>query len=785
MTMDQSTPQYLAPEEFIHYRVCRHSSLTLWIWLALTGPVGPTYAAENSRPENLDEIVVIGVTPVPGAEVVLSKIPSNVQRATAEDIERTNSLSFTEFMQRHFGSVSVNEAQGNPFQADVRFRGYVASPLLGLPQGLSVYQDGARVNEPFGDTVNWALIPESAIASIDLIPGSNPAYGLNTLGATLSIQTKNGISHPGTRAEITAGSWNRIVAQGETGGSLREGLGYFLSAWYFEESGWRDFSPSDAIQTFANLSWLGRMTEHDLSLTYVQTDLVGNGAAPIQLLEKRRKAIFTHPDQTENDLFSLNLNSRYRFGDRAAINSVVYMRNSNIETLNGDDSSFAECNDSPGFVCEEDGDQAVPMRDQNMIPISFGGTVDGASVNRSATNQDGFGVSLQLTVSHGQQDNNNQLIVGATLDSASVSFYSSSELGTLDETRQAISSGFLVQSSFTNLKTKAENIGLFFNDTYSPSRNLALTLAGRYNNTKIKLRDQLGIALNGNHSYSRFNPSAGLTYRFSEQLQVYGGYSESNRTPSPVELTCADPDDPCRLPNAFLSDPPLDDVVAKSREAGFRGTAAGIDWHLGYFSTINEDDILFVNAGNLTNEGFFDNIGKTRREGVELNLKGADRNKHLSWFLNYTYLKAIFDENFIVPSPNNPAAINGEIAVRSGDRIPGVPENILKAGASYQIGAALSVAFDLSYSSNLIFRGDKGDEGEAVSGYMLVNFRAEYQFNEHAAVLIKIDNILDEDYETFGVFGEAKEILGDEFDDSRFLSPGAERAAWLGIRLTL
>jgi iron complex outermembrane receptor protein len=157
----------------------------LWILLALSSPADSVYATQNLEPEKIDKIMVIGVTPLPGANIDLSKIPSNIQRATGEDISRQNSLNLTEFTQRNFGSVSVNEAQGNPFQADVRFRGYVASPLLGIPQGMSVYQDGARVNEPFGDTVNWSVIPESAIASVDLVPGSNPLFGLNTLGGAL------------------------------------------------------------------------------------------------------------------------------------------------------------------------------------------------------------------------------------------------------------------------------------------------------------------------------------------------------------------------------------------------------------------------------------------------------------------------------------------------------------------------------------------------------------------------------------------------------------------------
>ena len=100
-------------------------------------------------------------------------------------------------MNNNLIGVSVNETQNNPYQPDVLFRGFTASPLLGTPQGLSVFQDGVRVNEPFGDAVNWDLIPVNAIADMILIPGSNPVFGLNTLGGSLSVTTKNGRTHKG------------------------------------------------------------------------------------------------------------------------------------------------------------------------------------------------------------------------------------------------------------------------------------------------------------------------------------------------------------------------------------------------------------------------------------------------------------------------------------------------------------------------------------------------------------------------------------------------------------
>jgi outer membrane receptor protein involved in Fe transport len=267
-----------------------------------------------------------------------------------------------------------------------------------------------------------------------------------------------------------------------------------------------------------------------------------------------------------------------------------------------------------------------------------------------------------------------------------------------------------------------------------------------------------------------------------DTFKFYLGYSEANRAPSPVELTCADEDDPCRLPNAFLADPPLEQVVAKTFEAGVRGKLGSGGWHAGLFRTTNEDDILFISAGTLTNEGFFDNVGETRRQGLELNLSG-DAGDKVAWSVDYTRLEATFRESFSVPSRNNPAAIEGEIAVEPGDRLPLTPKRLLKAGLRFAPSTRLTFGLDVINAAGTYFRGDEGNLAEKLDDYTLLSARMEYRLGEHASVFLSVDNLLDEDYATFGLFGEADDVLGDDFDDPRFLGPGAPRAAWAGVRV--
>ncbi len=732
--------------------------------------------------ERLDAIDVISTTPLHGVEIERNRLPMHTEIATDNDLKRQQSLDLSEFLNQKIGSVFLNQAQSNPLQPDLYYRGFVASPLMGLPQGMSVYMDGVRINEPFGDTVNWSVIPESAIAGINLMSGSNPLFGLNTLGGALSVRTKNGFTHPGAEAEISGGSFGRWTTTASIGGS-RENLGYFVTGNYFEEDGWRDHSPSESKQLFGNLAWQGEEGSLDLTLSLSDSNLIGNGPLPVDLLEESRETIFTRPDITDQEAALLRLGGQRALGENVILEGALYYRNSKIDALNGDDSDFEECADplNAGFVCStEDGAEEIVL-DQNGNPVVAGEAVDGATVNRSATDQDTLGFSLQAAFLQPLAERENQLIAGMAADSSQVDFTSSTELGSLDDSRQAIGSGIFVEDSYTAVETETRNLSFYLTDTWSVSEQLALTLSGRWNRTEIELRDQLGTALNGDHSFSRFNPAAGLAYDLTPGINLYAGYSESNRAPTAMELTCADPDDPCRLPNAFLSDPPLEQVVAKTWEAGLRGTLPGLAWHLGLFQTTNQDDILFISAGALTNEGYFDNVGETLRRGLELNLSGKLADDRLDWSLSYTWLKATFEETLNLPSANNPFAVAGEILVEPGDRLPGLPENLLKAGLTYRLTPKLSLGLDAQYSSSIVMRGDEANLDQEIDGYTLVHLRGEYQATDKLRLFAKVDNLFDTEYETFGLYGEADGVLGPAYDNPRFLSPGSPRAIYAGI----
>lgn len=759
----------------------------------------PAIGLAQDEPETLKTIEVIGATPIMGVRLPQNKVPYNVQTADDDDLDRTTSLDMTDYMSRNFTGVIINDAQNNPLQPDIQFRGFTASPLLGLPQGLSVYQNGARINEVFGDTINWDLVPESSIANLNLISGANPLYGLNTLGGAVSIETKNGFTHPGHSLEFYGGSHDRFVTTIETGGNNGK-LGYYTTVQRFDEEGWRDASPSDSINVFSSLGYRdGDQTTLDLNFNFGDTDLVGNGAIPIELAEQDREAIFTSPDQTNNQMFLVQLNGEHWINDLTQVSGNIFYRDNDTNAFNGDGTEFEDCDEAggpSGFLCEEEDNEAILDQNGNMISAEGNNGLQ----NRSEREQKNFGINLQTTFLGDLFNRENQLIVGTGYNYGDVDFFSNQEIGRLTAQRSTVGTGFFVPEEGTAITSETESWSLFLSDTLSVTNKLDFTLSGRYNHTSVELDDRGGTIplttaepdLNGDHSFDRFNPAAGLTYAFKPNLSGYFNYSESMRAPTAVELACAREDAPCNLPNGFLADPPLDEVVAKSFEGGFRGSIANIaildrmNWELGFFHTTNEDDIVFQTTGGVSsNEGFFDNIGDTERVGIELGLNG--QLQRLNWFLNYSYTEATFEDAFTAASANNPAAdANGKIQVQPGDDIPGIPNHSLKLGGDYRVTSKLSIGGDLTARSGVYLRGDESNQLDKLDAFTTVNIRGTYQFTDRIDLFARVNNLFDTDTETFGLLGEPDEVPGFEnFEDNRFVGVGQPIGAWIGVRVEL
>jgi len=796
-----------------------------------------------------DKVDVVATTPLAGVDLSPTEIPAPVQTATAHDIDESGSLDFSDFLNRRLAGVHVNEIQGNPFQPDVNYRGYVASPLLGTPQGLSIYMDGVRLNQPFGDVVSWDLIPRNAISEVSLMPGSNPVFGLNTLGGALAIETKDGTRDPGTLLTLSGGSYARKQAELEHGGSNKKGLSWFVAANLFFEDGWRQASPSDVRQFFGKLGWQHGNTSLGLTVGYANNSLTGNGLQEQRFLARDYASVYTIPDITANRAPFLTLAARHSFGASVSVSGNAYYRYIRTSTLNGDlnedslDQSVYQPSAADIAALKAAGYTGYPTSGANAsnTPFPFwrciaqalerdepGEKCDGL-LNRTHAAQQNYGVSGQVTWLGSPHRYHNQFTLGGAYDGSIVNFVQSSQLGYLNPDRtitgvnafgDGVTGGAIDGAPFdtrVDLHGLINTGSVYATDTLSAGK-WNLTVSGRYNRTTIDNHDRVqplaGIgSLTATNSFGRFNPAAGLTFDAARNLNLYFGYSEGSRAPTSVELGCADPTQPCKLPNALAGDPPLKQVVVRTLEAGLRGGREGFRWNIDWFRAQNHNDILFV-ASTQTGFGYFKNFGETRRQGVEVNVNGHFW--RLSLGGGYTFLDAKYRSvEFVDGSSNstNDAAqtgepgMNGAIQIQPGDRIPLIPRHTLKAFADLQATKKLSVDLDFVAASSSFARGNENNLSQpdgkyylgpgTSPGYGVVNFGARFQVHPRLELFAHINNLLDHRYYTGAQLGPtgftdagtfiARPLpaVNGEFPivHATFYAPGAPIGAWGGIRI--
>ena len=771
------------------------------IWLGLFAGVA---AQPEEEKDSSYTVEVVGISPVLGIGIERTRVAANIQTIEQADVEARGALSLPDLLNQKLGSVSLNDVTTSPFQQDLLFRGFTASPLLGLPQGVAVYQNGVRINEPFGDTVQFDLIPGFAIHTVQVIPGSNPVYGLNALGGALALQMKNGFSFQGTQAEARGGSFGRYTVSGQHG--VQSGnWGAYVGLANTSEEGWRQQSNSGLTQIFADLAFRNNKWALGSSLTYADTDLNGNGPAPEGLLEVDRRAVFTFPDNTRNNLAFFQARGSYSLTEQLSLQGTAYHRSGRRRTLNGDESDLEVCEENsrplgapPTALCREGSNSAVVSLASGTFVTTAEAVGDGV-FNRTDTEAEAYGVSLEGASTRSLFGLRNYFLLGMALDKSDVEFGRTTEIGTLIPGRTVRPTGILIgefglapDDQFNlDLRSKNRFSAAYVSNTLSLTERLHFTLAGRYNRARLELADQLGTSLDGNHRFSRFNPAIGLSYQFSEQVTGYLSYGESNRFPTAAELSCADPEEPCRLPNAFISDPPLEQVASRSIETGAWGQllASGdrvLEWSATLFGSRNSEDIIFVASPLLIGSGFFQNAGKTQRLGAELGLSGQMR--RTAWYANYSLIKATFESGLILPSNariNDAANANGELIVEPGDRLPGIPLHSAKLGLSHALLEDWTVSLESILSSSRFLLGDQGNDQEPIAGYGILNLRSSYPINDRLEVFASVNNLLNQRYATFGVLAELELDLEEApgIEGSRFVGPGAPRGLWGGLRV--
>lgn len=736
--------------------------LALRATLALAAATGANLAYADD-PVPLPPVEVVGTAPLPGLDTPLGQVPANVQSFGARILGEQRTTGVAEFLEFNANSATINSPSGNPFQPDLSFRGFTASPLLGTPQGLSVFQDGVRINEAFADVVNWDLLPKNAIASMQLLPGSNPIFGLNTLGGALAISMKDGFHYGGGEAEAYVGSFGRTSLAAEAGGT-RGPLAFFAAGEVLHDDGWRAHTASRIGRLYARGDWRDGPDDLGVAFTFADNSLNGTQALPLSMLADPRQA-YTWPDTTQNHLGFVNASWTHAYGDDTLLAANAYYRHLQTTGVNSNVNGNYDPDGSPS---------------------------EGFNVQSVADTQ-AWGASAQLTARRLWGTTVHQAVLGATFDGGTTSFTQANQDATFINDRETVGTGPF--ASVTDVGTRVGNLGVYATDTMAFTPQWTLVLSGRYNASSVTTTDRTGAtpAINGTSTFRRFNPAAGATWQASPALNVFGNVSQGMRVPTPVELTCADPNAPCTLPNIFVADPPLAPVIATTYEAGIRGRIGTAAFYsAAVYRTELKDDIQFIGTGSgAVNAGYFQNVGDTRRQGVELSAGGTWG--EVSVVARYTLLDATYQTGFVESSPNNSSAnAAGQIEVQPGDRVPGLPRNTLRLRADWTRGPWAAGLTVLAVGSQYA-RGDEnnGDHNGPVPGYAVVALDGTWQVDRDWQVYARIDNLFNQTYQNFGILGSNYfRGPGNTFDAAaagpeQFRSPGAPFGAWIGIRYRL
>jgi len=739
---------------------------------------------------------VYPTTPLPGSGVAADKVPASLNIVDANQIARTDSPIITDALRQYVPSANISEVTGNPFLPTFEFRGFVASPVSGTPQGLAVYQNGVRINEAFGDTVNWDLIPTAAIRSVTVV-SNNPAFGLNALGGAVDLQMKNGFLYHGAEVDMMGGSYGRIQGSAQWGKQIDQYAVYGALEGVHDD-GFRNFAQSEIRRFYGDVGFRNDTSELHLNMGVAANKFGASATVPVELLDQFWGATYTTPQTTDNRVAYLNIAEKFEASPTWTVESVTHVRVFQQNIVDGNPTGTQPCGADPTLLCF--GDDTTPANGLNGVQLSNPFPPDAVlgEIDRNMTRSTTSGQSLQATNTEQLFGHDNRFVVGASFDYSTTRFNASAELGTIAPNFVVNGSGiFLGQSGNpvsigpVSLRTINQYTGLYALDTFDVTKAFSITAGGRFNDARIVLQDQIGTQLNGNETYDRFNPIVGGTYKITPELTAYAGYSEANRTPTPLELGCADPAHPCIIAAFLVSDPPLQQVISHTGEAGFRGTSelniGTVSWKFGYFRTRNINDILAIPSPVLQGFGYFQNVGDTRRQGVEAEISLKSSALQLS--ASYALVDARFLNALQVGSNSPFADANGNVQITPGNQIPAIPRNRIKGSIDYFVTDAFKIGGDVQYLSSQYYVGDESNQFPKLPGYAVFNLRASYQIDKTIQVYARINNVFDNRYATYGTFFDVNAIPnfangGAPFTDPRSLSPAQPRALYAGLKAT-
>ncbi|MFM9153714.1 MAG: TonB-dependent receptor, partial [Methylocystis sp.] len=757
-------------------------------------PVGPAQPVQSQASTGTGGSRAPYVSPL-----VTYQVPAAVHVVEGAEIANVRKFNLGEALQRTAPGVIINDVGGNPGFPEINYRGFNASPFAGVPQGLAVFQGGIRVNEMWGDTVNWDLIPSIAIDRVAIETG-NPLYGLNAIGGAIVLDMKNGFTWQGAEVDARGGSFMRRLATFQFGKQVGD-FAVYAAGEAMGDKGYRYFSGSNVKRFYGDVGYKAEQGEVHANVTLGSNYFGASGPAPVEMVAADKSSTYTTPQTYKNQVAMFDLNGQFQVAPNTKLLGDVHYRGYNQARVDGNTTEL-ECEPGNAFCETSDG---VQVNVPNFFTAGGNDFTKGpalGAIDRTWTKVNTIGFTTQINNTDRILGFANKFTMGLNLEHGFTDFKASQELGVINQDLTVTGFNYFTSdplAAITPVHVNVANyyLGAYALDTIDLTEKLSATGGLRYNRAQISSFDNGPAgALNANNKFNHVNPMGGLTYKITPEIAAYSSYSVANRAPTPLELGCSDPNRPCIIDAFMVADPPLKQVTSNTIDTGLRGgfkpsdkfpsvlgfVPGAVQWTAGIFRTNVFDDIFSI-PSKINGRGYFQNAGNTVRQGVELSARYND--ERTSAYINYSITDAYMNSQNYLPSPGNPIAQAigaNSVQVNPGAQLPSIANHRFKTGIDYSVTKKWKIGGDFVYATGPYLGGDWANQFGTLSPYGLLNLRTSYNFLPNVQMYALIENVTNTRSRNFGSLFETNEIPFMNYSSPKMGSVGPPTAFFAGMK---
>jgi iron complex outermembrane receptor protein len=703
--------------------------------------------ARDSTAYELPPIEVVGSIRPDAGPTVGSGVPARVTTLGAEDVDAYEPRVLSDAT-RQLAGFSTYDDLGSPYKLNISSRGFYSSPVVGLPQGVAVFLDGVRMNEPEASQINFDLLPMDHIQRIEVLSGNGSLLGRNALGGAINLVTARGTGPTRADFEASGGSFGMFRGEANISGLTPGGFDWYMGGNYNREDGWRKVTGAEEYSGFVSGGKLGPTSGIRFQGLYADSYAQTAGSLPETIFASSPDSNLSANDYEDLWQFQGAVQGYKQLGAGKA-SATVYFRRHRAERFNANQPD-----------------------DPDVFGISYNSTFGFTGDYRWATL---LGDELALKLRGGVDGSISRVRIDIFADS--VKFGGERELT-------------------TRVRSPLWDVAPFLMADLTKGR-VTLSAGARYDYVRIPFENLLDPTTDTVGTYEQLNPRVGVSLAVGTGASVFASWGKSFRSPAVIENACADPESPCPLPFALGDDPPLDPVKASTVEAGFRYATSNLALEGSVYHMSVRNDIFLTPFGEeeptgSTIDGFFINLDETRRAGLELGAAYRFPAGH-SAYLNYAFTRATFEspaEIFSIRSIEeeeggeeviNPFPADNEVT--AGDRLPLVPDHVIKGGATARIGRYLYIGADARYTGKQYLRGDEANVTSRLEDYIVTDARVGVELDRWEVSGV-VTNLFQNRYAIFGTFNiNQGNPAGPTVE--RFLGPGSERMFRLIVRTSL